>query len=131
VVQLYDLATGKPVGRELRHPDEVPSLAFDGSGTQLLTGCRDGKARLWQVDSARVVHEQLHVSNLSEVAFAADGATFMSVAGDRSVSLCHTQSLQLPGHLLQQQGSVSAAHFQPGGRLLATITGEGRVTLWE
>ncbi len=47
-VQFWDAATGQPIGPTLRHPAPVNALAFSPDGKSLLTGCRDGKARVFR-----------------------------------------------------------------------------------
>jgi tetratricopeptide (TPR) repeat protein len=46
-VQFWDATTGKPFGPLLRHPARVNSLAFSADGKFVITGCRDGKARVF------------------------------------------------------------------------------------
>ena len=46
-VRLWNAATGQPMGPILRHPSVVDALAFSPDGKFLLTGCWDGKARLF------------------------------------------------------------------------------------
>ena len=48
VVQVWDVQTGGPVGKPLRHPGAVWAAAFLDEHTAL-TGCRDGGGRLWDV----------------------------------------------------------------------------------
>jgi WD40 repeat protein/tRNA A-37 threonylcarbamoyl transferase component Bud32 len=48
VAQVWDVRTGGPVGKPLRHPGAVWSAAFLDEHTAL-TGCRDGGGRLWDV----------------------------------------------------------------------------------
>ena len=46
-------ATGKLISTPLRHPAQVLSSMFSLNGRTLVTGCTDGKARLWDVATAR------------------------------------------------------------------------------
>src|SRR5262249_27246967 len=46
--RLWDLATGKPLGRPMIHPTTITAVACGGpDGWLLATGSEDGLARLW------------------------------------------------------------------------------------
>lgn len=47
--RVWDLATGKPVSRPLRHDQGVSDADFSPDGTLVLTGSWDGTMRLWQL----------------------------------------------------------------------------------
>jgi WD40 repeat protein len=52
----WDLATGRELRQlVLKHPDWVSSLALSTDGTQALTSCDDGLARLWRLADASVL----------------------------------------------------------------------------
>jgi WD40 repeat protein len=61
-VLLWDAASGQPIGPVLRHPAGVFALSFSPDGKGLLTGCLDGKVRLFSLapdvpdDLALVAH---------------------------------------------------------------------------
>ena len=52
-VQLWDAATGAPVGRVLEHQDHVVTMAFSPDGKSLLTGSYDKSAQLWDAAPTR------------------------------------------------------------------------------
>ena len=45
--QLWDSATGRPIGPPMRHSDQVHSVAFSPDARLVLVSGSDGKARLW------------------------------------------------------------------------------------
>jgi WD40 repeat protein/serine/threonine protein kinase len=65
-VQFWDTATGLPIGPTLRHPGSVDALAFSPDGKFLLTGCRDGKARVF-CEAPEVPDDLDRVANWVEV----------------------------------------------------------------
>jgi hypothetical protein len=52
--QLWDAATGKPVGTPFRHKNWVFAAVFSPDGRTVLTGSSDTTARLWEVVPAPV-----------------------------------------------------------------------------
>jgi serine/threonine protein kinase/WD40 repeat protein len=98
-VLLYDLATGTCIGRAA-HSGEVTTLAFEGKGQRLLSGSRDGTARVWELprDGAgalagataalREVATLLgHTGSVERVAFAADGLLALTATGSQAGEL--------------------------------------------
>jgi len=50
--RFWDAKTGYPLGPPLRHPEAVLSVAFDASGERVITGSRNGYAKLWPAPKA-------------------------------------------------------------------------------
>jgi RNA polymerase sigma factor (sigma-70 family) len=51
-IQLWDLVTGKEIGRFRGYPGTVTSLAFDANGRRLASGLANGTALIWNVAKA-------------------------------------------------------------------------------
>ena len=45
--QVWDVATGEPLGSPLRHPDKVHSAAFSPDGARIVTTSGDNSVRIW------------------------------------------------------------------------------------
>ena len=45
--QVWDVATGEPLGFSLRHPDKVHSAAFSRDGARIVTTSGDNSVRIW------------------------------------------------------------------------------------
>ncbi|MBI3468020.1 MAG: hypothetical protein HY000_33855 [Planctomycetes bacterium] len=50
-VKLWDTHTRREIVTLDGHGDPIFALAFSPDGERLASGCSDGKARIWQVDS--------------------------------------------------------------------------------
>src|SRR6185312_8589929 len=61
-IRIWKIATNTP--RNLPHPNLVDAVAFNPAGTQLATGCHDGRVRIFDVAKGNVVREiQAHIAN--------------------------------------------------------------------
>src|SRR5262249_25381615 len=66
----WAVRAGPPVGAPLGHPAAVTAAAFRPDGQAVLTGCRDGKARLWNTAGPGVLEATLrHPAPVHAVAF--------------------------------------------------------------
>src|SRR5262249_56463820 len=55
----WAVRAGPPVGAPLGHPAAVTAVALRPDGQAVLTGCRDGKARLWDTAGPGVLEATL------------------------------------------------------------------------
>ncbi len=76
-VQVWDLATGTAVSPPLPHPGDlfgIFSVVFSPDGRWVLSGDKDGRARLWDWRTGKLVCPPLqHSDEVLDVAFTADG----------------------------------------------------------
>jgi WD40 repeat protein len=56
--QLYDAATGRPIGQPMRHGN-IRVATFSPDGRRLLTATYEGTARLWNADNGEPVSPPL------------------------------------------------------------------------
>jgi WD40 repeat protein len=81
-VCVWELATGVRLA-SLAHPDWAYAARFSPDGTQLLTACRDGMARLWSWRADRLVCPPFaHEHEVHAVAFTPDGRHVLSASDD-------------------------------------------------
>ena len=73
----------------------MTALAFSPDARQLVVGCKDGSARLWDVTTSKPLGPPMvQRSPIAAVSFTADGRSFLSTAGDGT-----TRSWPVPGPL--------------------------------
>src|SRR5262249_23706891 len=133
-IQVWKFAAATPT-KNFPHPNLVDAVAFSPDGTQLATGCHDGRVRIFDVVKGTVVREiQAHVtmpqpSAVYCLAWSADGKQIVSGSYDHSLKLWNTADGKLirefkgyedkkfeKGH----RDSVVSAALSPDGKTLAS-----------
>ncbi len=139
VAQLYDTATGKPVGSPLSHPDEMYGTAFTPDGKRLATACADGMVRLWDVTTGRLLREGCPHDGLTiqELAISPDGqtlATATSVRIDAQASgaayLWNLKDGKRLGQPLRHRSGVLSVAFSPDGKEIVTGGLDATARIW-
>jgi WD40 repeat protein/serine/threonine protein kinase/tetratricopeptide (TPR) repeat protein len=78
--RIWDVRTGRPHTRPLRHPQQVDAIAFSPDGKRLATGSRDLQARLWDATTGKQLGPPLNVTeNVARVAFGRGGRHLLTV----------------------------------------------------
>jgi WD40 repeat protein len=117
-VQLWDAATGRPVGAPLSQPGAVAAAALSPDDRLVLTGCADGTARFWDVATSKPVGPRLvHGGDVHAVAFAHDGPTALTASLDGTVRRWAVPS-ELKGgsrEILREVQSVTGIEGDPSG----------------
>jgi serine/threonine protein kinase/WD40 repeat protein/tetratricopeptide (TPR) repeat protein len=71
---ISDADSGKRITDIPEHPDGIFANRFSPDGTRVLTGCRDGAARLWDWRSGQLICPPLHHAHeMWDVGFTPDG----------------------------------------------------------
>ncbi|WP_412537859.1 hypothetical protein R8Z50_18535 [Longispora sp. K20-0274] len=135
LVQLWDAATGTPVGPALTgHTKVVYDLAFSPDGRILASGSWDGTVRLWNVADRAPSGEPIRASGLGgvwAVGFSPDGRTLATGGEDGTVRLWDVNGHQQTGApFVGHRGAVTDVVFSPDGRTLGTAGKDGVVQLW-
>jgi WD40 repeat protein/tRNA A-37 threonylcarbamoyl transferase component Bud32 len=132
IAQLWDAATGTPIGPPLRHEKGVRSVTFTPDGQQLLTGSEDMTARFWSLATGKQIGEPLrHRSPLRCVAVSPDGRWIASGTDDGTTRLWDTQTHRQVGEPLRHEGRVRSVAFSPNSELLATGSEDMTARLWD
>jgi WD40 repeat protein/serine/threonine protein kinase len=131
IARIMDVTTGKPVGKPMKHPAMITTLAFSRDGTILVTGSYDYTAGLWKAATGERLAKLSHGGSVRAVAVSPDGKTVFTSGGANSGQFWDVSSGKLLGKLADKDtGDTQAATFLPDGQTLLTAS-EGGVRVWE
>jgi WD40 repeat protein len=130
-------AAGRPLLQPLAHPSTVWAVALSPDARVLLTGCEDGRARFFDVESGLPIGQPLeHEGTVRTVAFRRDGraALTASAGGDRNAS-ARLWALA-PGAgtgtaLSLTDSRPTVLIFSPDGKALLTGHADGTACFWD
>ncbi len=126
---LWDVATlrdSRPLFRSLESP--IHQAAFSRDGRILLLGCRDGKARLWDVDRDVEIdseHGPRHAYPITAVAFDPNRSRVVTGCHGGTVRVWDATRGTMLNELRQNAGEIVVLAFSPDGEMLLTASQYG------
>jgi len=135
-IQLWDAATGQPMGKPLNgNAGEVNSVAFSPNGQTLASGSDDHAVQLWDVATRKLTANLSlagvgTVNTVNSVAFSPNGQTLAS-GSNAAVQLWDVATRKLTANLpTAGVGTVNSVAFSPDGQTLASGNHNGTIWLW-
>jgi WD40 repeat protein/predicted Ser/Thr protein kinase len=129
--QVWDAASGRPLGPLLCHDDDIRAVDLCRNGIVALTGSEDGTARLWDARSGKSHCAPLrHQGHVVAVALNAAGTLALTGSEDRTARLWKVPGGEPVGDPLHHPGEVLAVAFRPDGRAVLTGCDDGVARLW-
>jgi WD40 repeat protein/serine/threonine protein kinase len=131
-VQVWDVATGKDVGKLLGHDNPVETVAFSSDGKLLASGSVDKTVKIWEPATGKgLLTLEGHKGPVRSVAFSPDGMRLASASSDQTIRIWDRASgkelLTLNGH----NGQVYSIAFSRDGKRLASASSDDTVKLWD
>jgi eukaryotic-like serine/threonine-protein kinase len=127
--RLRDVATlqgARPMFEGLDAP--LHRAIFRADGTTILVGCRDGTARLWDIESDEEINPGLrphHAYPITALAAPARGERMVSGCQDGSVGMWDLSTGKLLFEMRGRSSEVTAMAFSPDGRTLLAAGRDG------
>lgn len=130
-VELWDARTGEPRGQLSGHTDQVASAEFDATGEWIVTGSRDGTARVWPAEHAdRPVLTVAHDAPIHGATFSRDGSWLATAGGDGNVRLWERSDGQLRLTFGGHRAPVRWAEFSGDGSRVLSVADDLSAHLW-
>jgi WD40 repeat protein len=132
-VRIWDVETGRQVGRLEGHKGMVRSVAVSRDGLQALSGGSDQTPILWNLKTRREVRRlQGHQNRVERVAFLPDGRRAISASYDRTIRLWDLDSGQEVDQFRGHSTAVTGLALAPDGRWLLSSSNSGyELRLWD
>ncbi len=134
--QVWDAATGEPIGLPLPDDGTVWDVAYSPDGKTILTGSgnvlkRKGEARLWDAATGKPLGTPLqHQDAVTAAAFSPDGKSVLTGSRDDTARLWDTATGQPIGSPFEQQDSVLTVAYSPDGKTFVTGSGGQTARIW-
>ncbi len=129
------------VVKSLPYEGNVPlSLTFSPDSRRLAAGhAKDDRVRLWEIETGKLLTLAGHTMPVQDVAFSPDptGRLVASASRDRTIRIWDAATERAHGATLPHDRPVFSLSFHPGGRLLASSTGDlfdrsrGDLAVWD
>jgi glucose repression regulatory protein TUP1 len=137
VANIYDVETGQLAVslQDMQHGDDgdlyIRSVCFSPDGKYLATGAEDKVIRVWEIVSAKIIHQFTgHDQDIYSLDYARNGKFIASGSGDRTVRLWDLESGQQFLQLLIDDGVTTVA-ISPNNQLIAAGSLDKSVRLWD
>ncbi|MGA9993902.1 MAG: PEGA domain-containing protein [Pyrinomonadaceae bacterium] len=145
---LWDVSSGRAVGKFASAGSEVLSIAFSPNGRWLVSGGTGNVVNLWDTASGQLIRSFTgHVDGVSFVMFTPDGTEVLSGSWDKAIDMWYAASgaqlkvmegnpaLNTHPEFIVKMPEIfrTITTFNPATRTLASITtgGEGPISLWD
>ena len=129
-VQMWDVATGKPVGQSMKHEQAVKSAEFSPDGKCIVTASDDGTARIWNASTGAAMGGPLrHMGRVNTASFSPDSRFVVTTSEDPDPGMTvHSGFAQVwnaatgakVGAVIHLEGYALSATFSPNGRQVVT-----------
>jgi len=142
IVQLWDLATGKPGLKLMGATDWLLAVAISPDGKQVAAGGHDGKVYLWDVATGKKLVEfaaEAPVAKgapapdknvVSALAFSPDSKLLAVGGHDAAIHLFQTADGKYVRSMVGHGSSITALAFHPTGTVLVSASKDRTLRLW-
>ena len=128
--RIWDIATAQSI--VLQHTGKLCSVRFSPDGQELLTGCEDGYAWIWDLGSRQVKFRLgPHAKRLTAANYSADGKHVATSSVDGTAQVWDLSTREPVGGRMIHNGWVNYVSFSPGATAVATASADKSVRIWD
>lgn len=123
---------GKEIATLLGHTDWIRSAQFSPDGKWIVTGSRDGTARLWDATNGKelaVMGEPARGDVHAQ--FSPDGKRIVSIASHGEAQIWDTTTRKQITALNKLDERILRARYSPDGQLLVTAMDSNKASVWD
>ena len=130
ILQIWDTATGAPVGQPVPHEYQISAVAFSPDGRRVVTA-NDGSVRIWDTESGSAATPPMqHDDLVMHAVFSADGTRLLTASRDGTARVWNAASGQPVTDPLEHGSMVRYAEFSPDGQKVVTASEDRTARLW-
>ncbi len=132
-LMLWNAQTGARVRSLEPAGQPINDVAFSPDGALLASGSGDGRVRIWEVGSGSPTPQITwqHPVLVSSVVFSRDRRSVLTGSIDGQIIRWNLDPASAPEVLARLGSSVKVLRMSPEGSVLASLTEDGNVQLWE
>src|SRR5277367_4635558 len=126
--QLWDAATGKPLGQPMKHGGDILTAVFSADGQRVVTTSEAETAQVWEAATGKPLGEPMEHQALLSAAYSRDGQRVLGVSMDDTAQVWDgTTYVQLgePPADGEWKGLLYSAIFSPDGQRVLTVSYDG------
>lgn len=130
-VRVWEAATGREV-RRLIHAEAVNAIAYDKTGTILVSGSEDGRVREWDMRTGNeiIALAMSHQGSVKAVSFSPDGRLLATGGEDHTARVWDSKSGREISRMAHER-AVKAVIFSPDGKKIASTDYTQTARLWD
>ncbi len=132
-VGLFTIGDKEPVFFVANEEKEINSVAFDATGTRLLSVGSNG-VRLWDIKNnlPSLMENFAHIQDkVTWVDFSAKSQRFAIVGREPFINIYSFPDGELQHRLFGHKNTILRAEFSPDGQQLASVSGDATVRFWD
>jgi len=129
--QVWNTATGKPIGAKLNHGDGVLCASFSRDGNHIVTGGEDFKAKVWDTATGRFLALVTHEDKVNGLSFSSDAVWFATASADKTAGVWTSETGDPLTPPLRHHTKLTDVKFLPDNRSLVISDREGLAWIWK
>jgi WD40 repeat protein len=130
-VRLWDVATGKQIGRAMQHDEFVQGALLTHDETRVVSWSDDGTVRLWDATTGRQIGPSMkHDRDVKGALLTRDEARILSWSQDGTVRLWDIATAEQIGPEMTHDSEVFGAQLTRDETRILSWSEDGTVRLW-